>query len=63
MLDDDTVWQPVERFGQQTLKGDPVLARQAAIGPGRSVDAALERVLTEHHLRVVGEVAIHLNGG
>ena len=55
--------QPVERFGQQGLKRRAVLARTAGVGRGRAVDAALQRMLAQHHLGMLGEIAVHLDAG
>ena len=41
----------------------PSVARAAGIGEGRAVDAALQRMLAQHHLRLLGEVAVHLDAG
>ena len=60
---DDAGGQPVERCGQQRLERHAVLARPAGIGRGRAVDAAPQRVLAQHHLRMLGEVAVHLDDG
>ena len=54
--------QPVERFVQRCLEGR-ALARPAGIGQARTVDAAPQRMLAQHHLGMLGEIAVHPDDG
>ena len=55
--------KPVERFDHQGLKSRAVFTWPAGVGQRGTVNAALQRVLAQHHLRVLGEIAVHLDAG